>query len=674
MNKEDSQEEPVAENQLKQSFGDTHRIKELRARLYARVPEKPNVRHTLPQHEINDEMITPTQYTTIKKTSTDIPIPESSVNTPPHVQTDLVAYTEYMSSKGKRKSFRTMFIILGIFFFVAAVAASSFSMYIGENVVSGENILIDASGPVSIGGGEEISFKATVANQNTVDIQSATLIIDYPEGTQSTTEANKEIDIVRQSLDTIGTGELINIPLQARIFGEENEEKEIKVSIEYRIAGSNATFHKPAEPLRFKISTSPVVMNFDSVKSISSGQDLELKLTLQSNSSTPLADVLVKVSYPEGFDFNESSPETLSGEDVWKFGTLKPNEKKVITIKGLLTGYEDEVRQFSAQAGVANDQNSSTIASQLATSRTEVSIEQPFLKAEVTINGSSDETVIMGNNESASVQIRFGNNLDFSIYEGRVEVQLEGNALDELEVKSSDGFYDSVKNTIVWDGTDEQSLKEILPGRTANLSFSMRPEKNVARTPEVNFKVTVHGKRIFEDRASQDLVGTVSRTLKIESVPVMSSEVLYNTGPFTNTGPVPPVAEKVTQYTYVLKVKSGANNLAGTEVTAVLPTYVSWLDLVTSNNNVTYNSVTRTMRWIIGNMDANSEKEVGIQVSLLPSISQIGITPTILESQRLKATDRFTGTTIRLEHSALTTSLYGEEDKKLQDGNVQGSE
>jgi hypothetical protein len=59
-----------------------------------------------------------------------------------------------------------------------------------------------------------------------------------------------------------------------------------------------------------------------------------------------------------------------------------------------------------------------------------------------------------------------------------------------------------------------------------------------------------------------------------------------------------------------------------------------------------------------------------MQVSFLPSLSQVGITPTILEAQRFKATDRFTGTVIRAEHSALTTSLYSEANESLRDGRV----
>jgi hypothetical protein len=120
----------------------------------------------------------------------------------------------------------------------------------------------------------------------------------------------------------------------------------------------------------------------------------------------------------------------------------------------------------------------------------------------------------------------------------------------------------------------------------------------------------------------------------------------------------------------MLKVRAGTNDMTGAEVTAVIPQYVSWLDLVTDNDDVTYNATTRTMKWTIGDLDANTEKEVSIQVSFLPSLSQVGTTPTILESQRLKATDRFTGTVIRADHPALTTSIYSSADDEMKSGKV----
>ena len=217
-------------------------------------------------------------------------------------------------------------------------------------------------------------------------------------------------------------------------------------------------------------------------------------------------------------------------------------------------------------------------------------------------------------------------------------------------------------------------MKEILPGQKSSVFFTLDPEENIGKTPVMDLKVTMKGSRIFESNAAEELIGTAERTIKIESIPTIYGSAFYKTGMFVNTGPTPPVAEKVTQYTFVLTVLAGANDLTGAEVTAVLPQYVSWLDLVTDGDDVTYNPTTRTIRWIIGNMDAGSEESVSMQVSFTPSLTQVGVTPTILETQRFRATDRFTGTTVRSDHSGITTSLTDEVDTKYHDGRVRADE
>jgi hypothetical protein len=579
---------------------------------------------------------------------------------------------DIMPKKSFRKKFRKIAGIIGGVFFVLAIAISSMLMFWGGNTISGQNISINASGPLAVGGGEEYEFQVAVANQNTVPIQSATLVIEYPKGTREASESEKEISIVRQSLETIDTGELVNIPLKARIFGEENEDKEIKVWIEYRVAGSNATFEKYAEPIKIKVTTSPIVVTFDTVKAISSGQEVEIDLIVQSNSPTPLTDTLVKVTYPEGFDFTESDPDTVSGEDTWKIGNLEPNEKEVITIKGLLTGYENDVRRFSASAGVAKDGAPNTLGAQLANASTEITIEQPFLDVEVVINGSPSETVVVTSTSDSQVEIAYRNSLDTAIYDGSVEVKLGGNALSDYEVRT-DGFYDSGNKTIKWDGSNTDALKEVAPGNVVRLGFALRPSDSIRRTPEVTMQVDVTGSRLYENRASQTLQGSISRTMKVEGVPKLTSRTNYGEGPFTNTGPTPPVVEKVTQYTYLLTAKAGVNDLTGAEVTAVLPQGVTWLDLVTSGAEVTYNATTRTLRWNIGNLDANEEVTAGVQISFKPSTSQVGLRPTILETQRFKATDRFTGTTVRTSAPALDTNYSNDQDDQAGVGRVQAN-
>lgn len=577
-----------------------------------------------------------------------------------------------MARTKKPKKYRLILVLAAVVFFVGALGVSTLFLLNGTNQISGENISIDVSGPFSVGGGQKMPLQIAIANQNTVPIESATLIIEYPPGTQSAAELGREIFTDRRQLNNIGTGEVVNVPVEAVIFGEENEEKTINVAIEYRVRGSNATFFKEAEPLRFKISSSPIVLSVDSVKRISSGQEVEIELTVTSNSPTPLSDILVKASYPFGFDFTSSKPSPVSAQDTWFIASLEPKEEETITLTGVVTGGKDEERVFSFSVGVPNEQDRFDLASIFMTVTSEIALEEPFFGVGVAINGEESETVVINSNGTAGVEISFINVLEDVIYDGEVEAKLSGSALNDVNINVNKGFYDSSTDVVRWDFVDVEELGEIEPGQKRVVSFRIEPEDDLGRTPEIKMEVTVRGQRVFEDRVPQELVGTAMRTVRISSDIELASSALYSEGPFTNTGPTPPVAEEVTQYTLLFSVRNSTNDITGTEMTAVLPQYMTWLDLVTPGDNVTYDSVTRTITWRIGDVEAGGYEEAWVQVSFLPSASQVDTTPTILETQRLRATDRFTGAVVRDTATALTTSLRDDPDKNARDGQVQG--
>ncbi len=636
---------------------DSARIEALRERLYSRG----NTAEAFSRHELE-----PTAHTTPEASEVEIPpIVSEHVSPLPHLYTP-----PPMSHASTRSSFRSKFALLGIIFFIGALAVSSAFLFLGNDSISGNNISIDVSGPLTVAGGETMNLQIAVGNQNKLPIESATLIITYPRGAQSTTDAGKELFTVRRELNRIGNGEVVNIPAQLLIYGEQNEEKQVKVSVEYRVQGSNSIFFKEALPFTFKISSSPVIININGVERTPSGQEVELEVVVQSNTKEPLTNLLMRASYPRGFDFTASVPETASGQDTWKIKSLKPGESYTIKIRGLVVGNENEANTFKIEVGVPNERDALSLASILSTGETNIIIERPFLDVKVLVNGDDGETVVVNPSGGANVNVQFKNALDTVVYDGVVYVELEGNALDEIDVNAQKGYYDSIKNTIKWDSIDSPELRELAPGESHSVSFSVNPRNDIKATPEIRFRVTIQGNRVSEGRVPEQVVGTVERTIKVASVTKFTTAALYSDGPFRNTGPIPPIAEKTTQYTYLLTLKNGTNPITGAEVTAVMPPYMTWLDLVSDNNDVIYNPSTRSLKWNVGEMGAGAYREVWIQVSFLSSLSQVGKSPTILETQRFRATDRFTGTVIRSEAPALTTNLKDDPDPTAHNGTV----
>ena len=568
----------------------------------------------------------------------------------------------------KRKKYRTVFVLFGVLFFLVTLIVSSGYMFLGGNTISGDNISVSISGPFSVGGGEVMPLQIAVTNQNSASIKAATLIVRYPLGTQSPEEEGREIQREAIPLENIGAGETINVPVRAIVFGEEDEEKQIQAEVEYQLRGSNGIFFKEAEPHNFKINSSPVTISIESLKQVSSGQPVDVNMIVRSNSATPLRDLVVRAEYPFGFDYTSSKPAPISGQNVWLIPELKPDESFTISARGVVSGTKSDERVVMASVGVANDTNAYRLASVFSTADFQYEFEQEFLGFDIKVNGNSGDTVVVDRGDQVQVRLDFINPLEDSIYDASLQIGLTGTALDEAGIKVQNGFYDSIKNAILFDRTTNQALEKILPGKRVQLAFSMDADAFVTQTPEINLIIDGQAARVQESNVPEQLKGNDTRTIKFASQVDLLSSVT------PQSGLIPPVAEKLTQYTVAMRVESGTNDLINGEVTASLPNYVSWLDVTSGDGRVEFRPSSRTVIWSVGNISNNDAATMNFTIGFLPSISQVGDTPTLVSNQSFKATDRFTGTIIRGSTPALTTVLSTETGYNQKDGEVRRTE
>ena len=578
--------------------------------------------------------------------------------------------TNLMPAKKRSRKYRLKLVLAAVFFFVVAVGVSSLLLLGGGNQISGENIAIELTGPFTVGGGEVMPIQVGVTNANAVPIQAATLIIEYPLGTQSSTEEGKELFIERLPLESVSSGETLNIPLRAIVFGEENAEKTISASIEYRVEGSNATFFKEADPLRFKISSSPVVLQLAANEKISSGQETEITLTVTSNAPNPLTDVLVKAEYPLGFDFSTAAPLPDAGNSTWRIGELAPEESVEIVVRGVVVGKESDELAAHFSVGVPNERDPLRLASVFTSATANFEIEQPFIDIDFKVGRSDNSVAVIEVGQQVTMSIDLENTLDDTIYDAVIEVALSGNAVSDLNVGPPKGFYDSRRNVITWDVTTVDALETIFPGDSERLTFTLSPDENITRTPQVDMVVSVRARRVSEVNVPEMLLGTAEGSIKVATEPELLSEAGYNVGSFAGFGPIPPKAEEETVYTLSLLAENGTNGLSNVEVTASLPTYVTWQGQSAGAGDIQFNETTRTLTWNVSSVAANQSALTSFQVAILPSAVQVGTIPTLMGEQRLRADDDFIGEVVRDTAPAVTTELSTEAGFQKGNGRV----
>lgn len=563
--------------------------------------------------------------------------------------------------KAKQDSTLKKVFFVALLFFVCAIGVAAYIFYEGGNFISSKNVDISVLGPVSVNAGENFELGVTIANKNNADLESTSLYVQYPEGTRSPEDSTQPLTRDREVIGEIKAGREATHTIKAIMLGEKGDTKLIKITVEYKVKGSNATFSKEKD-YTIGIGNTPVTLNIEMPRTVTSGDTFPLTLTILANSSEILKNIIVRGEYPYGFTVSKTTPEALQGNNVWVVGDLNPGDKKTIIVEGKLTGQDDEERTFRFYAGVGTNADTHTFTTPLAMVSETLPIKRPGIGLDVQINSGNSDSPVAPAGKIINSTIKYKNNLPTNLLNVRIEAKLSGAVLDKSSVvPQGGGFYDSTTNTVVWDRNNFSQLEALAPGDSGVLSLnfaSISQGLNSVKNQSINLDVKIYG-------APQDSNQTISvadsESIKIASEITLTGKSLYSRGPFKNTGPVPPKAEKETTYTLVLDTRNTQNDIKNTKVTASLGSNVTWLNKISpTSENVTYDDLKKTVTWDLGTLVSGSGfdavgREVSFQVSLKPSIGQIGSAPILLNNILLSGTDSFTNVEVTKSADAITT-------------------
>jgi len=567
----------------------------------------------------------------------------------------------------KNTMFKKIFFASFIFF-VIAIGIAVFLFARGGNVVSSDNVEINILGPVSVAGGDELSLQIAVTNNNNTPLQLTDLVIEYPEGAHDANNVSQELPRYRTSLGVIKSGETVNEIVRAIFFGEEDSEKTATVSVEYRVEGSNAIFVK-SQQYHFTISSSPLSLSVKTLKETNTNQEIEVEVRVASNSDSNIDNIALRVDYPFGFEPSSAEPKPTYGTNIWRLGTIKPEQETIIKIRGVMKAQDNEERVFSVYVGKQDEKDDRKIATVYNSSFEQVLVKKPFLGVDVRLNGAIGEEYSGHSGETITADLTWTNNLSTSITDAVIEAKIDGQALDKFSVSVDRGFYNSTTNTIIWNKTSYNDLASIEPGETGRMSFSFSPKSLLSadmaqvRNPRIDIAISARGRRVAEEGAMEEIKEFVKRAVLVNSDLQLTSRAVYYAGPLSNSGPLPPKVGEPTTYTIIWSVVNSSSDVSGARVTASIPSYVNWRGIISpQGEGISFNANTGEVSWSVGGVPAGvgvtrAPREVAFQVSFTPSTSQAGSTPTLVNNIVLSGTDNFTNDTIQYARPALTTNL-----------------
>lgn len=577
----------------------------------------------------------------------------------------------------KRHRIMKKFVLASIAFFAIAVSIAMFVWYRGANIISGENILIDIVRPVAVAGGDPFETKFVITNNNKVSIESATLLVEYPIGFY-TVPGREGLPRMSKELGVVTPGQSVFESVNTMLYGEENTGKEVSVTLEYRMAGSNATLKKTSS-YSINVSSSPVNIKLSVPGEVSSGQEVELLVDIASNSNESISSLLIDAVYPVGFIFESATPAPTYGTNAWSVPSLKPQEKRSIKIRGVIEGQESEEKVTKISVGTESEKDE-RILGIVYNSATESSIvTKPFLELDLSVNGiKTQQYSVVALNKGVRVDIAWQSNNPTKVSDVTIEVKLKSTILDKYSLfASGGGYYRSFDNTIVWNKVGSPELASVDSGERGAVSFSFTPislgvdSGRFVKNPQIIFEVRARASRVSDVSASENISTFIVRSVKFETDIRVGAKGFYFSGPFQNSGPIPPQADRETTYTITLSAKNSSNNVSNTYAKTTLPVYVKWLNAIyPEGEDIAFNENTGEVTWFVGRIPAGGGRDASFQISLLPSVSHVNQSPALTGEISLIAVDDFTKTEVGDTNLPLTTFISSDPQFSPNDANV----
>ncbi len=573
------------------------------------------------------------------------------------------------------------FFIFSTIFFALTIFYGVYVIFVGTNSVSNDNIEISIVGNNFTAGGDELPLVIGITNKNGSALDLVDLVVEYPKG--STTDLSSDSEHFRKSLGTIPAGAVRNENIKIILFGEQGSVRPIKITLEYRIGGSNAIFVKEKD-FQVNISSTPINLTVDAPNSVSPNQEISLNIKATLNATKAAPHILVRADYPYGFTFIKSVPEPSFGNNVWNLGDFAPGAERSILVTGKMGDvFNGEEKTFKVSTGSQSATDKTAIGVVFNSVSHSVSVNKPFVEAELFINGVYQKEYAIDAKTPINAEIRYSNNSDAKIEDLQVKAKISGNGYDANTIRAQQGFYDSSTKTITWDKNSSNSLlSQVNPGDSGSLSFSVSPlalysaSGGLAPSPQVNIDVSLVGKQASEGFSTSQITNSSSALVRIISDVGFSSKALYYSGPFTNSGPIPPKAEKETTYTVTWSISNTANSLSQVLVHSSLPVWVNFVGPISpAGEKLTYNASTREISWNADRVPKGAgisatARSVSFQVSLKPSTSQIGTTPTLVNSAVLTGHDDFANVDVRVSKGSIDTRLEGDASFPVNGGVV----
>jgi len=557
----------------------------------------------------------------------------------------------------ERASKKNKFILIGASIFVFLVIISLLGVIyvrISNSAFKESKINIFINGPETVSVGEEVEYEVTVENKNRVSLDNVTIGLIFPN--------NFELQENSFITDKNLSGARIDV---GKIKSKSKKQYKIKVSVGYsndtefllksfvRYEPSNVSSFFQANTIKnVDLIQSAITASIFSTDSASSGELIDLMIKVKNNGEQEYDKLILKIEYPEGFNFDNSTVAPINGKNnIWVIEGIKSGEQRDIKISGKLMGRIDAVKKFTVVISkkmegkniiVSRDKNVKIIPSKI-----------------ILRQKSDSKSVYPGS--FVNYKVVFKNNSTITLRDLILKVHLPDKFIKRDSVNHDKGYYDSRENIIIWKAADIEKFKNLQPGEEGEVAFSVQTQEQILLDQSKNKNPYM---RVYSEIESLDVDSPIFENKKIIS---QQTKVLINSKmnitsaiaylPKDNNGEEEGYL-KVDKKIFLrvkLDMQNTTSDLKNVKLLADFPSGVSWeRQIYPEGDNLEFHKRSNEMEWTVGSVKAGTgfvspAEKAEFIISVTPSVNQVGHTIDLIDNMRVNADDIFTNRDIKYE-------------------------
>jgi hypothetical protein len=542
------------------------------------------------------------------------------------------------------------------------------------------NIQLTAN-PTTVLVGDPFDVSVSLANNANSAMQNASIAIVLPQGIVSVGAPAQSV--VTQTIGDLNAGGVSHQDFQLVAVAGTNSVVHLTAKVMYGTTGSSAQFENDGS-LSLPIGGPAVSVNLSAPSQVFSGQNFPVTVSYNNNAAVAISGLSLAMQYPPAYTFsNASSALATNGNSSWNLGTLAPNAAGTIAINGNLVGPTDASYPIAAMLS----ENIGGQSYPIAVPSANVALAASPLMFTVEVNNSQSYVSHAG--DSLNYSLMFTNNAPVTFQNVVITAKLAGSMFNFPSL-ASDGSFNSVNDTLTWNGAASPQLLSLAPGQSGSVDFTVSTKSAfpIRLLSDKNYSLNVGAQlqspTVPPGTDASSTISVANVTTKLSGAISLASPAYHRepTGAagvggqlgasgITNSGPYPPVVNKATQYTIhwlITNYATDADNVtisaylqSGTTCTGkmVLPSTAA---TASASSTLTCNPSSGQVTWTIPVVPATTgiadkPLEAVFQVMNTPAVNQVGQDITLLGAATLTATDGFTSSTLTASAPEITTAL-----------------